>query len=98
MSFQRTKTWKESTDPDRDAKLARIEEVTTRFPDRVFAFDEFGPLTIRPQPGAGWAQRGKPARLPATYHKTEGVRQFHGCYCVGEDRLWGVWSVPGSRR
>jgi transposase len=90
ITFQRTKTWKESTDPDREAKLARIEQVTERFPDRVFAFDEFGPLVVRPQPGAGWARRGHPARLPANYHKNHGVRQFHGCYSVGEDRLWGV--------
>ena len=25
ITFQRTKTWKESTDPDREAKLARID-------------------------------------------------------------------------
>lgn len=55
ITFQRTKTWKESTDPDREAKLDRIEEVLDRFPDRVFAFDEFGPLGIRPTGGAGWA-------------------------------------------
>ena len=29
ISFQRTRTWKESTDPDRDAKLDRIEHVTS---------------------------------------------------------------------
>jgi transposase len=90
VTFQRTKTWKESTDPDRDAKLARIEQVTSRFPDRVFAFDEFGPLTIRPHAGASWARERHPDRLPANYHKLAGVRQFHGCYSVGEDRLWGV--------
>ena len=39
-TFQRTKTWKESPDPERDAKLDRIEQVLERFPDRVFAFDE----------------------------------------------------------
>ncbi|WP_307847359.1 helix-turn-helix domain-containing protein [Micromonospora sp. D93] len=48
ITFQRTKTWEESTDPDRDAKLARIEYVSSSFPQRVFAFDEFGPLLIRP--------------------------------------------------
>ena len=31
ISFQRTRTWKESTDPDRDAKLDRIEYVTSKF-------------------------------------------------------------------
>jgi phage antirepressor YoqD-like protein len=39
VSFQRTRTWKESRDPDKDAKLDRIEEVTSRFPNRCFAFD-----------------------------------------------------------
>lgn len=46
ISFQRTRTWKESTDPNEDAKLDQIEEVTSRFPDRCFAFDQFGPLSI----------------------------------------------------
>ena len=52
ITFQRTRTWKESTDPDRDAKLDRIEYVTTHFPGRCFAFDQFGPLSIRPCHGA----------------------------------------------
>jgi transposase len=90
ITFQRTKTWKESNDPQRDAKLARIDYVTSNFPQRVFAFDEFGPLVIRPQAGAGWAPKGHPQRLPANYHKLHGVRQFHGCYSVGDDQLWGV--------
>src|SRR5947207_14311429 len=90
LTFQRTKTWKESNDPQREVKLARIEHVTATFPDRVFAFDEFGPLTIRPHAGAGWTHTGHPGRLPANYHKLHGVRQFHGCYSVGEDTLWGV--------
>ncbi|MBB4961946.1 transposase [Micromonospora polyrhachis] len=90
ITFQRTKTWKESTDPDRDTKLARIEYVSSHFPQRVFAFDEFGPLTIRPQAGAGWAPARHPHRLPANYHKLHGVRQFHGCYSIGDDQLWGV--------
>ena len=90
ITFQRTKTWKESNDPDRDTKLARIEYVSSHFPQRVFAFDEFGPLVIRPQAGAGWARAGHPRRLPANYHKLHGVRQFHGCYSVGDDQLWGI--------
>jgi transposase len=90
ISFQRTRTWKESTDPDRDAKLDRIEHVTTHYPGRCFAFDQFGPLPVRPAHGASWAQRKRPARLPATYHRTHGTRYFHGCYCLGDDRLWGV--------
>ncbi|MET7893507.1 IS630 family transposase [Streptomyces mirabilis] len=90
ITFQRTKTWKESTDPDFDAKLDRIEYVLHERPDRTFAFDEFGPLGIRPTAGACWAERGRPDRLPATYHRTHGTRYFHGCYSVGDDTLWGV--------
>jgi transposase len=70
VTFQRTKTWKKSPDPDREAKLDRIEEVVDRFPGRVFAFDEFGPLAIRPTAGSGWAKRKHPDRVPATYHRT----------------------------
>ena len=35
ISFQRTRTWKESADPDKDAKLDRIEYVTSRYPNPV---------------------------------------------------------------
>ena len=90
ISFQRTRTWKESRDPDKDRKLDRIEEVTRRFPDRCFAFDQFGPLSIRPCHGSTWASESKPTRLPATYTRTHGIRYFHGCYSLGDDQLWGV--------
>jgi transposase len=90
ISFQRTRTWKESRDPDKDRKLDRIEEVARRFPNRCFAFDQFGPLSIRPCHGATWARQAKPTRLPATYHRTHGIRYFHGCYSLGDDQLWGV--------
>ena len=90
ITFQRTKTWKESNDPDRDTKLDRIEHVVNEYPDRTFAFDEFGPLTIRPVQGSGWAPASNPQRQPANYHKLHGVRQFHGCYSVGDDTLFGV--------
>jgi hypothetical protein len=83
-------TWKESTDPDRDAKLDRIEYVTSACPDRCFAFDQFGPLSIRPCHGVRRAPRKRPARLRATYHRTHGIRYCHGCYCVGDDQLRGI--------
>jgi transposase len=90
ISFQRTRTWKESNDPDKEAKLDRIERVTSLFPYRCFAFDQFGPLSIRPTHGVGWAPQKHPDRLPATYHRRHGVRYFHGCYSIGDDQLWGV--------
>jgi transposase len=90
ITFQRTRTWKESADPDFDAKLDRIEHLTSAFPDRCFAFDQFGPLSIRPHHGAGWAHATKPDRLPATYRRTHGIRYFHGCYSLSDDQMWGV--------
>jgi hypothetical protein len=90
VTFQRTRTWKESPDPHKEAKLAAIEDALEHHADATFAFDEFGPLGIRPVAGAGWARSGHPWRLPATYHRTHGVTYFHGCYSVGQDRLWGI--------
>jgi hypothetical protein len=90
ICFQRTRTWKTSNDPDFDAKLDRIEHVTSHFLDRCFAFDQFGPISIRPGHGSSWARRTRPDRLPATYRRTHGIRYFHGCYSLGDDRLWGV--------
>src|SRR6266704_45162 len=90
ISFQRTRAWRESTDPDRDAKLDRIEYVTSACPDRCFASGQFGPLSIRPCHGVCRAPRKRPARLRATYHRTHGIRYFHGCSCVGDDQLRGI--------
>ena len=61
-----------------------------RHPDRTFALDEFGPLAIRPVGGVCWAPKGHPQRQPANYNKIHGVRQFHGCYSIGDYELWGV--------
>jgi transposase len=90
ITFQRTRTWKESTDPDFEAKLDRIEHVTEHFLDRCFAFDQFGPLSIRPHHGSGWAFSSKAHRLPGSYRRTHGIRYFHGCYSLSDDQLWGV--------
>jgi transposase len=93
ISFQRTRTWKESRDPDRDAKLDRIDYVTSHYPDRCCASGQFGPLSTRPCHGACRAPRKHPVRLRATYHRTHrthGIRYFHGCHGIGDDQLWGV--------
>ena len=90
ITFQRTKTWKESNDPERDAKLDRIEEVLEHHLERCFAFDEFGPLAIHPIGGCCWAATKKPQRLRANFHKLCGVRQFHAVYALGDDTMWGV--------
>jgi hypothetical protein len=64
--------------------------VTGHFPERCSAFDQFGPISIRPAHGTAWAKRCRPDRLPATYHRTHGTRYFHGCNSLADDRLWGV--------
>jgi transposase len=90
ITFQRTKTWKESPDPLKEEKLARIEYLLEHERDRTFAFDEFGPLTIQPFGGVAWAPRSKPVRLRANYHKPHGSRQLYACYSIAGDELWGT--------
>lgn len=67
ITFQRTKTWKESPDPERDTKLDRIEEVLDRFPD--------GGLPAQLQPRAPARRR---ARLAAARHRGPGRRRLPG--------------------
>jgi transposase len=65
VSFQVIKTWKQSTDPDFEAKKNRVLELydiaegTTDpqdgDPEVVLCMDEFGPLNLLPRPGKQWA-------------------------------------------
>src|SRR5581483_9756866 len=89
LSFQRTRTWKASPDPDYEAKAARILELCeTRPPDGpVVSFDQMGPISLRPTPGAGWAPLGRPERQRADYNRRAGIRYVFGAYDVHADRL-----------
>ena len=51
----------------------------------------FGPLALKPEGGSCWAERSKPQRLRANYHKPHGTRQLFAfyTYAVGPDRLYG---------
>jgi transposase len=89
ITFQRTKTWKESPDPRREQKLARIEYLLDHQRDRTLAFDEFGPLAIKPEGGSSWASKSKPQRLRANDRKPHGTRQLFAWYSIGTDRLYG---------
>lgn len=55
----------------------------------VLSYDEFGPLEVKPEKGANWALKGKSDRVPATYHRTEGVRYLHAAYDLSEDKMYG---------
>ncbi len=89
LSFQRTRSWKASPDPDYEAKAARVISLCKRPPKgaAVLAFDQMGPISLRPTHGAGWAKRGRPERHRATFNRRSGVRYGYGAYDVGADRL-----------
>ena len=65
VSFQVIKTWKQSSDPDFEAKKNRVLELYDIAdgnaqpgegdPTVVFCMDEFGPLNVLPRPGRQWA-------------------------------------------
>lgn len=65
VSFQRLKTWKQSNDPDYEAKKNRVLELYAIAdglsepgpgdPEVVICVDEFGPLNLQPHPGRQWA-------------------------------------------
>ncbi len=90
LSFQRTRTWKASPDPDFEAKAARVLELCAEPPGdggAVIAFDQMGPISLRPMAGAGWAPVGRPERQRATFHRRHGIRYVMGAYDVHDDRL-----------
>ncbi|MGW5366678.1 IS630 family transposase [Actinopolymorpha pittospori] len=78
ISWQATKTWKHSRDPEFSAKKDRILALYDHPPTdgRVVCVDEFGPLNLQPRPGRGWYPATRPARRRATYTRTAGVRHM----------------------
>ena len=66
VSWQATKTWKASTDPEFLAKMHRALDLYDNPPEdgRVICADEFGPLNLQPRPGRAWrpAARAQPKR------------------------------------
>jgi transposase len=65
VSFQVIKTWKQSNDPDFEAKKNRVLELydiadhkakaKRGDPTVIICMDEFGPLNLLPRPGKHWA-------------------------------------------
>lgn len=92
IRIRRTKTWKETKDPDWKAKWKRIRRLYRRCPDQahVVCFDPFGPLEIRPHQGRVWAHRRHVPRLPATYRRPHGVRYFLAWLDVHQDQMAGI--------
>jgi transposase len=94
ISWQATKTWKPSRDPDFAAKMARVLALydtphdTGPTDGRVICVDEFGPLNLQPRPGRGWFHRRHPARRRATYTRTAGVRQMFAALDLASGQLF----------
>jgi transposase len=75
VSLQRLKTWKQSRDPDYQAKQNRILhlyglmdgtcDVEPDDPEVVLCLDELGPLNLQPHPGRQWARRRRGWARPA---------------------------------
>ncbi len=89
LSFQRTRTWKASPDPDYEAKAARVLALYAKAPENgvVVSFDQMGPISLRPMAGSGWAPRKRPERQRATFNRRHGVRYVMGAFDVHADRL-----------
>ncbi len=89
ISLQRTRSWKQSPDPDYEAKAARILALYRKQPTNgvVISFDEKGPESLCPRHGRGWARRGHPERHRATYTRRQGIRYLVGALDVHADYL-----------
>ena len=76
LSFQRTKSWKASPDPDYEARAQRVLSLYREPPEDgvVLSFDEMGPVSLCPHHGRGWALKRRPERQRATYSRRHGVR------------------------
>ena len=98
ITWQRTKTWKASRDPDFATKMTRILDLYDHPPTdgRVLCVDEFGPLNLQPRPGHRWFRRGQPARLRATYNRHAGVRQMFAALDLATGQM--LYRFRGRKR
>lgn len=92
IRWRRTKTWKESTDPQFAEKHRRIKRLYRSRPKagRRICVDEFGPLNLLPRAGSCLAGVGKQVeRHRATYSRKGGVRHLLAAYDLESDKLHG---------
>lgn len=89
ISLQRTRSWKQSPDPDYERKAQRILALYREQPKNgvVISFDEKGPESLCPKHGRGWARRRRPGRHRATFTRRHGIRYAVGALDVHADYL-----------
>src|SRR5690606_2358129 len=90
VSWQATKTWKASTDPDFDTKMRRVLDLYDHPPadGRVICVDEIGPLNLQPRPGRAWPSRHPPEPLRATYAPEQRVRHMIAALDLATGKLY----------
>lgn len=95
IRWRRTKTWKDSSDPQFATKYRKIQRLYKRRPrgGRRICIDEFGPLNLQPQHGSCLAKDGEVQRHRATFHRTGGVRYFFGAFDLETGRLFGQFKL-----
>ena len=93
VRWRRTKTWKQSSDPQFASKYRRIRRLYGRRPTggRRICIDEFGPLNLQPRHGRCFAKAGckRVERLRATFHRFGGVQHFLAAYDLETGRVYG---------
>lgn len=93
IRLRRTKTWKESTDPDFRSKYEAIRRLYRRRPanGRRLSLDEFGPLRLQPRHGHCFAcpDRLRVHRIRANYERPKAMRHFLAFYDLETGRLYG---------
>ena len=88
FSFQRTKTWKESPDPDFATKKTRLCTLPGDAAGRPGdLFRRVRADRSAPVPWRAWRRVRHPARLRATYRRLHGTRQYLAAYDVANNRL-----------
>src|SRR5262249_29691933 len=95
IRWRRTKTWKESQDPDFLDKYMRLRRLYATRPTggRRICVDEFGPLNLQPRHGGCLTGPGKRVeRLRSTFYRTGGVRHFLAAYDMESDLLYGIFT------
>lgn len=91
ITYQCTRMWKQSNDPEFHAKYARVKALYDKCPIRnAVICRRVRSLVLRPYHGRTWEQRGRVQQLPATYGRSFGVRHMLAFYDVHADVLGGA--------
>ena len=89
VTYQPTRTWKESNDPEFAHKKTHQPTLQKAPKDTVVVcFDELGPVQIKSHAGSCWAPQKRPVRHRVTYKTDAASAIFFGTYKVHDDILW----------